>query len=74
MNKKGDVVVPGAKKNCPYYLLPKWKRFLADVVKYNTVKVKTRLVTAKKTVPVADAAALAAKLQGEGYTVTVTSK
>lgn len=74
MNKKGDVIVPGAKKNCPYYLLPNWKGFLAEVVKYNTAKVETRLVTAKKTVPVADAAALAAKLQGEGYTVTVTSK
>ena len=73
MHKKGDVIIPGASKNCPYYLLPIWKDFLADVVKYNTAKTDTRVVTAKITVPVVEASRLASELQSEGFTVTVTA-
>ena len=73
MHNKGDVIVPGASKNCPYYLLPNWKGFLNEVIKYNTTKVETRVVTAKKTLPISEATALASKLQSEGYTVTVST-
>lgn len=67
MHKKGDVVIPGASKNCPYYLLPMWKKFIQMVVSYNSSAERT--ITVSKTVDSAKVGKLITDLAADGFTV-----
>ena len=73
-----DVVVPGAHKNCPLYILPHWGDFLSKVKKHYTTQAAPVTTTPADTGKLyrvqvgafaqkANAEKLAAELQGKGY-------
>lgn len=47
-HRQGDKIIPGAAKNCPYYILPHWSDFLKSVESY--MAPPSYVVTGTKTV------------------------
>lgn len=72
MHKKGDKIIPGASKNCPYYILPHWQKFLNQVDSY--MGEPTYIVTGTKTVKTAKLAETRGMLSANGFTVSVKRK
>lgn len=70
--KQGDKIVPGAAKNCPYYILPHWSDFLKSVEKY--MAPPTYVVTGTKTVKSENLNATKGMLIANGFTVSTKTK
>ena len=70
--RKGDKIVQGAPKNCPYYILPHWDAFIESVNKYTNPPMY--VITGTKTVKAENLAAAKGMLIANGFTVSTTAK